>query len=152
MAATFDAPTPVERVFNRVFGALVGLGIGLPHNWLLEVAGRRSGRIHATPVDVLTLGGRRYLVAGRGEAQWVRNARAAGRIALRKGGRREALRVVAVPDGDKPPVLKAYLDRFRRTVQRYFPVAAGSPVEQFVPLAPRYPVFELVADGPAARR
>ncbi len=40
-------------------------------------------------------------------------------------------------------ILKAYLDRFKRTVQRYFPVPAGASVETFVPLAGRYPVFEL---------
>ena len=38
----FAAPSPVERLFNRVFGLLVGLGLGLPHNYLLEVRGRRS--------------------------------------------------------------------------------------------------------------
>jgi hypothetical protein len=45
---------------------------------------------------------------------------------------------------EKPPILKAYLDRFRREVQRYFPVPAGSPIERFGPLAPRYPAYELL--------
>ena len=54
----------------------------------------------------------------------------------------------AVPDVEKPEVLKAYLDRFKVTVQRYFPVPAGSPAEALAPLAPRYPVFELI---PASR-
>jgi deazaflavin-dependent oxidoreductase (nitroreductase family) len=147
---SFEAPSAVERLFNRAFGALLGLGIGLPHNWLLEVPGRRTGRRHATPVDVLAHDGRRYLVAGRGTTQWVRNARAAGRVTLRKGFRREVVRVRAVPDGEKPPVLKAYLDRFRPTVQRYFPVPAGSPASAFVPLATRYPVFELLSAEVAA--
>ncbi len=52
------------------------------------------------------------------------------------------------PDAEKPAVLKAYLDRFKLTVQRYFPVRAGSPTADFVTLAPRYPVFELI---PTAR-
>ena len=47
-------------------------------------------------------------------------------------------------DAEKPPILKAYLDRFKRTVKRYFAVPAGSPVERFGPLAPRHPVFELM--------
>ena len=42
-------------------------------------------------------------------------------------------------------MLKTYLDRFRREVQRYFPVAAGAPLDAFVPLASRYPAFELLA-------
>jgi deazaflavin-dependent oxidoreductase (nitroreductase family) len=141
---SFAAPTRTERLFNRLFGALVGLGIGLPHNFLLEVRGRRTGRTFATPVDVLAHDGRRFLVAARGETQWVRNARASGRVVLRKGFRREELRLRAVPDRDKPPLLKAYLDRFKLTVQRYFPVPAGSPAADLAPLAGRYPVFELV--------
>jgi deazaflavin-dependent oxidoreductase (nitroreductase family) len=146
--APFDAPSPVERLFSRLFGVLVGLGLGLGHNYLLEVRGRRSGRTYATPVDVLDHGGRRFLVAGRGETQWVRNARASGRVRLRRGRHREDCRVRAVMDGDKPELLKAYLDRFKLTVQRYFPVPAGSPRDAFAPLTARYPVFELLRDEP----
>src|SRR5213083_2868532 len=142
----FDAPSPVERVFSRLFGVLVGLGLGLPHNYLLEVRGRRSGRRYSTPVDVLTHDGRRFLVAGRGETQWVRNARVSGEVTLRKGMRGEACRLRALADAEKPEVLKAYLDRFKMTVQRYFPIPAGSPVERFAPVAAGYPVFELMSE------
>jgi hypothetical protein len=55
----------------------------------------------------------------------------------------EALAAVAVPDDNKPPLLKAYLERFRLMVRRYFSVPPGAPLEAFRPLAPRYPVFEL---------
>src|SRR5436305_12330972 len=103
----FDAPSPIERLFSRMFGAHVGLGLGFSHNYQLEVRGRRSGRLYSTPVDVLVHRGRRFLVAGRGETQWVRNARASGQITLRKGRRREELRVRIVPDVEKPDVLKA---------------------------------------------
>jgi deazaflavin-dependent oxidoreductase (nitroreductase family) len=142
----FEAPSPVERAFNRLFGALVGLGLGLPHNYLLQVRGRRSGRLYSTPVDVLEHGGRRFLVAGRGETQWVRNARASAEVTLRKGVRREVCRLRALSNGEKPEVLKAYLDRFKRTVQRYFPVPAGSAVERFAAVAAAYPVFELTSE------
>ena len=147
-ASHFEAPSPLERLVSRIFGVLVGLGIGLPHNYLLQVRGRRSGRLYATPVDVLTYADTRFVVAGRGTTQWVRNARASGQVVLRKGFRREELRVRELPDAEKPAVLKAYLDRFKLTVQRYFPVRAGSPISDFVALADRYPVFELI---PAAR-
>jgi len=145
----FDSPSTVDRLFNRLFGVLVGLGIGLPHNYQLRVRGRRSGRLYATPVDVLSHAGRRYLVAPRGEAQWVRNARASGRVALKRGARLEEFRLRPVTDAEKPDLLKAYLDRFRLTVQRYFPVRAGSPVEAFAPHVARYPVFELLPDAAA---
>ena len=137
-------PTPVERAFNRAFGVLVGLGLGLRHNYLVEVHGRRTGRIRATPVDLLEIQGRRFLVAGRGRTQWVQNAEAAGEVSLRKGRRRTRFTVRALSDDEKPAVLKAYLDRFKPTVQRYFPVPAGSPPSAFAPVAARYPVFELM--------
>ena len=108
--------------------------------------GRKSGRLYSTPVDVLEHGGRRFLVAGRGETQWVRNARASGQVTLRKGMRGEACRLRALSDAEKPEVLKAYLDRFKMTVQRYFPIPAGSPVERFAPVTAGYPVFEPMSE------
>jgi hypothetical protein len=102
--------------------------------------------MHATPVDVLELGGRRFLVAGRGRTQWVLNAEAAGEVTLRKGRTRLRFRLRVVPDAEKPETLKAYLDRFKLTVRRYFPVPPGSPAQAFVDLAGRYPVFELRSD------
>jgi hypothetical protein len=55
----------------------------------------------------------------------------------------------AVADEEKPEILKAYLDRFKPTVQRYFPVPAGSPAEAFKPLSASYPVFEVSLWHPA---
>jgi hypothetical protein len=49
----------------------------------------------------------------------------------------------ALAEAERPPILRAYLAQFSREVQRFFPVPAGAPVEAFVPLAPRYPAFEL---------
>jgi deazaflavin-dependent oxidoreductase (nitroreductase family) len=141
----FRAPTALERAFNRVFGLLVGLGIGFSHNYLLEVRGRKSGKIHSTPINLLEFGGKRFLVAPRGRTQWVRNAEAAGVVALKKGKIKLQFQLRAIPDVDKPEILKAYLDNFKREVQRYFPVAADSPVQAFTPLLQNYPAFELIA-------
>ena len=130
-APAFRAPTAGERVFNRIFGFLVGLGLGFSHNYLLQVRGRKSGKTYSTPIDLLELGGKRFLVAPRGHTQWVRNAEAAGEVTLKKGNKRQKFRLRALLDQEKPEILKAYLDQFRREVQSYFPVAAGSPVEAF---------------------
>ena len=140
----FTAPTAAERFFNRAFGFLVKLGLCLPHNYLLEVRGRKSGRVYSNPVNLLELDGKRYLVAPRGHTQWVRNIEASSEASLVKRGRRQAFRFEPLPDEAKPGILKAYLERFKPTVQRYFPIPAGSPVEAFQPLAERYPVFEIV--------
>jgi deazaflavin-dependent oxidoreductase (nitroreductase family) len=141
----FRAPTLVERGFNRVFGFLVGIGLGFSHNYLLQVRGRKSGKLFSTPIDMLELGGKRFLVAPRGRTQWVRNAEAAGEVTLKKGRTQRKFRLRPIPDADKPEILKAYLDSFKREVQTYFPVPAGSPVEAFAGLVQRYPAFELIS-------
>jgi deazaflavin-dependent oxidoreductase (nitroreductase family) len=140
----FLQASPLERLFNRLFGLLVGLGIGLRHNYLLQVQGRKSGRTYSTPVDVLNYQGKRFLVAPRGETQWVRNARASGQVWLKKALRRQAYSLRAVGDHDKPEILREYLSRFKLTVQRYFPVEADARLEAFSEIASQYPVFELI--------
>ena len=142
--SAFSRPTRMERVFNRGFGWLVGLGLGMKHNYLLQVRGRKSGKWYSTPIDLLEMDGRHFLVAPRGLTQWVRNAEAAGEVTLKRGGFRQSFALRAIPDADKPAYLKEYLDRFRTTVQRYFPVVAESPAKAFAAYAPNYPVFELI--------
>lgn len=140
----FREPTGVEKIFNRVFGFLVGFGLGFSHNYLLEVRGRKSGKLYSTPVDLLERNGKQYLVAPRGRTQWVRNAEAAGEITLKKGSSRRKFGLRPLADSEKPEILKAYLDTFKREVQTYFPITAGSPPEAFVELAASYPAFELL--------
>jgi deazaflavin-dependent oxidoreductase (nitroreductase family) len=142
---TFRAPTAVERVFNRIFGFVVGLGWGFSYNYLLQVRGRKSGKVYSTPIDLLEKNGKRFLVAPRGRAQWVRNAEAAGEVTLKKGKLQQKFGLRALSDAEKPEILKAYLDQFKREVQTYFPVPAGSPVEAFKELVASYPAFELIS-------
>jgi deazaflavin-dependent oxidoreductase (nitroreductase family) len=141
----FREPTAVEKVFNRTYGFLVGIGLGFSYNYLLQVRGRKSGKLYSTPINLVEWKGKRFLVAPRGRTQWVRNAEAAGEVTLKKGSARLKFLLRPLPDEEKPELLKTYLDTFRKEVQTYFPVAAGSPPEAFVELAGSYPVFELVA-------
>ena len=140
----FRKPNFVEQIFNKGFGILVGLGIGLRHNYLLQVPGRKTGRVYSTPIDLLEFKGTRFLVAGRGRTQWVRNAEAAREIVLKRGTTRQKYRIRVVPNDAKPEILKAYLDRFKLTVQQYFPVRAGSGPRAFAEIVEGYPVFELL--------
>jgi deazaflavin-dependent oxidoreductase (nitroreductase family) len=140
----FQRPSPVERLFNRVYGTLVGLGMGFSYNYLLQVRGRKSGKLYSTPIDLLELDSRQYLVAPRGRTQWVRNAEAAGEITLKKGDMRRSFRLRTLEGPEKLRVLQNYLDRFRREVQRYFPVPAGSAPQVFANICERYPAFELI--------
>jgi len=140
----FSQPSPIERLSNRLFGLLVGWGIGLPHNYLLQVKGRKSGRVYSTPVNVLDYKGNRLLVAPRGETQWVRNARVSGEVWLKRGRSRQRFKLRALDESDKPEILREYLSRYRLTVQRYFPVPASARLEMFSDIARQYPVFEFI--------
>lgn len=142
-AANFAKPGPVDRIFGRTLAFLVRIGVIRGHFYVLEVRGRKSGRIISLPVDMLELDGRQYLVCARGNSNWVRNARAAGEVVLVRGFRRRRYAVRELPAEARPPVLKAYLDRFATEVQRFFPIPKGSAVDAFADLAPSYPVFEL---------
>ena len=114
--------------------------------YLLQVRGRKTGRTYSTPVDLLEINGKPFLVAPRGRTQWVRNAEAAGEIVLKKGSSRRKFRLRPIPDQEKPEILKAYLELFKNQVQRYFPVRAGSPADAFAEIAPNYPVYELLPE------
>jgi deazaflavin-dependent oxidoreductase (nitroreductase family) len=140
---TYRRPTAAEAMINRFIGLLPRIGIGPRYMVLLQVRGRKSGRIYSTPVNLLDLHGHRYLVAPRGDTQWSRNAVASGEVTLVRGLRRETVKLTPLTDVNKPPILKTYLDQYASAVQQYFPVAAGSPLSAFTALAANYPVFEI---------
>src|SRR5256886_3883219 len=108
----FHAPSSLERVFNRIYGLLVGLGLGFSYNYLLEVRRRKSGRTYSTPLDLLELNGKRYLVAPRGRTQWVRNAAAADEAILQKGRTRRRCPLRPPARSAKPVVLSEHSATF----------------------------------------
>ncbi len=140
----FRVATPREQLFNRVFGFLVGMGLGPSFNYLLEVKGRKSGKIYSTPVNLHEYNGQQYLVAPRGRTQWVRNAEVSGEVTLKKIGRRRTYRLRALSDSEKPEILKSYLTRYGSMVQRFFPVQPDAPLAAFAEIAAGYPAFELL--------
>jgi deazaflavin-dependent oxidoreductase (nitroreductase family) len=144
---SYERPTAAEAIINRFIGLLPRIGIGPRYLVLLQVRGRKSGRLYSTPVNLVELNGVRYLVAPRGDTQWARNAAASSQVTLVRGMRRETVTVKPLADGGKPPILKTYLDRYASQVQRYFPVPAGSPLSAFAPLAANYPVFQISSPG-----
>jgi deazaflavin-dependent oxidoreductase (nitroreductase family) len=145
MPEPFQKESTLDRFFNRMMGQALRLGFAPGYMRLLEVRGRKSGKTFTTPVNVLDYQGKRWLVAARGETAWARNARAAGHVVLRRGSSTESFTVRELADTDKPEVIKAFLDRFKSQVQRFFDIPAGSPPDAFRATASRTPVFELVA-------
>jgi deazaflavin-dependent oxidoreductase (nitroreductase family) len=87
-------------------GVAARLRLGPNGTRLLSVRARRSGAARTTPVSTVDEGGERWLVAPYGTVAWVHNARAAGPVSLRRGGRRGCFAVEAV-DAESAPVLRA---------------------------------------------
>ena len=134
-----------RNVFNRVVQGLTRLGVSVWGSRVLRVRGRKSGEVRTTPVNLLTYDGTRYLVAPRGETQWVRNIRAAGGNGERAWGRKiEPFRGVELADDEKLDVLRAYLKRWKAEVGVFFDgVSADSSDEDVARIAPQHPVFRV---------
>jgi deazaflavin-dependent oxidoreductase (nitroreductase family) len=141
-----------RNVFNRLVASLTGRGISVLGSRVLAVRGRTSGEWRTTPVNLLSHDGRRYLVAPRGEAQWVRNLRAAGTGELRVGNRAESFRGRELADDEKVPVLRAYLKKWRAETGIFFEgTGPGSTDDQIRAIAPKHPAFELLPLDQGAR-
>jgi deazaflavin-dependent oxidoreductase (nitroreductase family) len=132
------------NVFNRLVAGLTRAGISVAGSRMLEVPGRRTGAPRRTPVNLLELDGERYLVAPRGNTQWVRNLRASGSGRLLVGRRTESFTATELPDGDRVPILRAYLRRWKWEVGMFFEgVGPDSTDEELREIAPRHPVFRI---------
>lgn len=132
------------NVFNRIVAWLTRAGISVMGSRVLEVKGRKSGEPRRTPVNLLDLEGQRYLVSPRGHTQWVRNLRASGEGRLWLGTRSEPFTATELPDDAKPPLLRAYLKRWKVEVGMFFAgVGPDSSDEELRRIAPDHPVFKL---------
>ncbi|AXE84030.1 nitroreductase family deazaflavin-dependent oxidoreductase [Streptomyces sp. Go-475] len=136
------------HVFNRFVAWLTRRGVSVWGSRVLAVRGRKSGQWRTTPVNLLTLDGRQYLVAPRGHVQWTHNMRAAGGGELHLGKRVDPFTATEVADDDKAPILRAYLKRWKAEVGVFFNgVGPDSPDAELRRVAPDHPVFEITPTG-----
>jgi len=143
-ARRYVRPTAPDRAFNGLIQLITRLGISVYGSRVLAVRGRKTGEWRTVPVNLLTHEGERYLVAPRGETEWVRNMRAAGGGELRLGRTREPIRTVELPDTEKPPVLRAYLQKWWWEVGRFFEgIEREASPDDLRRIAPGFPVFRL---------
>lgn len=151
MADNSQKPSPLARAFNRLLGFLARRGWVPAYCHELRVRGRKSGRVYATPVNVLEHAGTQWLVGARGHMQWTRNAAAAGEVELTRGRRHARYRVRSTELSERPAILKSYLEAWPGQVQSFFAVKAGAPVEAFAAVAADHPVFELTLLSESSR-
>ncbi len=145
MEPSFHEPNWFTRnVFNPLVNLAMRLGISLAGSRILEVRGRKSGEWRRTPVNLLVFEGQRYLVAPRGETQWVRNMRVSGGGRLVLGRHTEEFRASELPDAERPPLLRAYLKKWRWEVNQFFGgVGPEAREEELQRIAPEHPVFRI---------
>lgn len=132
----------IRRLGNAVLGPALKLGIGPARSRLLSVKGRRSGKTYTTPVNLVLREGQRYLVSPYGERAWVKNARAAGEVSLRRGGKTERLAIEELGPADAAPVLRDYWQQ-NFVTRPFFAVRPDAGDDAFVREAAHHPVFRL---------
>ncbi|QLY27880.1 nitroreductase family deazaflavin-dependent oxidoreductase [Nocardia huaxiensis] len=144
-ATRYIAPKGIEPLMNRFFNMLPKLGISIMGSRLLAVRGRKSGEWRTTMVNLMvTEDGTRYLVAPRGQTQWVKNLRVAGAGELRLGRKAEPFTAVEVADADKTPVLREYLKRWGWEVGQFFEgITKNATDAELADIAPGFPVFRI---------
>ncbi len=143
----YDKPS----VFNKSIAGtlmilLTRLGISMGGANTLTVAGRKTGEPRSVPVNPLDHDGARYLVAPRGNTEWVRNLRAAGEGELRLGSKRETIKATEVLDNtEKPPVIKAYLQKWASATKGSFGADENATDQELADIAPNHPVFRITS-------
>jgi deazaflavin-dependent oxidoreductase (nitroreductase family) len=148
---TTPAGRRITGMFNSTVARLTKLGISVWGSRVLYVRGRTSGEWRTNPVNVLTHDGRKYLVAPRGQTQWVRNLRVAGAGELKVGRRTEKFTATELADDQKPEILRSYLKRWKFEVGVFFDgVDADAPTAKLLEIAPGYPVFQISIQPNAA--
>ena len=150
-AQRYVKPSAIDRAFNGLIQLLTGLGVSIYGSRVLAVRGRKSGEWRTVPVNLLVHEGTRYLVAPRGETEWVRNMRAAGGGELRLGRACDPFGAVELTDAEKPPILRLYIEKWWFEVGRFFEgVTRDASPDDLRRIAPGFPVFRLTS-GAAGR-
>jgi deazaflavin-dependent oxidoreductase (nitroreductase family) len=139
----YHKPSPLVKAMNSVFGHLASWGLIPGDTALLQVKGRRSGQTRSNAVTWVEHDGQRYLVAPRGNTEWVRNVRAAGGEAILKRRKIERVRLEEVPVEQRAPIIKSYLKKTALVTKREFGIDPEAPLEEFEKIADRHPVFRI---------
>jgi deazaflavin-dependent oxidoreductase (nitroreductase family) len=147
MAASYKEPGWfTTNVFNRAVAGLTKVGISVKGSRVLAVKGRTSGEWRTTPVNLLDHEGKQYLVAPRGETQWVRNIRVAGGGELHLGKKVQTFTVTEVTGEPTVPILRDYLKHWKWEVGQFFDgVGPDATDEQLLAISPKHPVFEITS-------
>jgi hypothetical protein len=132
------------RIANGVIGRLAGAGLGPKALHQVTVRGRKTGRTYSTPILVVETSGGRYWVGVFGETEMVKNARAGGRLTLKRGRAHQDVRLREIPVSERVPYLRARAALgINSNVRPYFDVTPQTSDAEFAAIADAHPVFKL---------
>ena len=136
-------------LLNPLMKSFLHLGVPAGPMTLLTVRGRKTGRSHTTPVGLFKLEGHRYVFDTFGNADWVRNLRAAGEARVGRGWRRKQVRAIQLSTEEAATVLKEILapyvtSRIRSSFLKMgYSLTRDSTMADYVREAKRHSGFEL---------
>ncbi|WP_031512227.1 nitroreductase family deazaflavin-dependent oxidoreductase [Streptomyces sp. NRRL F-5123] len=139
--------TRKDRVRNRVVVLFHRIGLPFGPMQLLTVPGRRTGIPRTTPVAPVTIHGATYICQAYPRADWVQNARAAGRGTLTRGRETREVDLVEVPVAERGVVLREFPAQNPRGVGAFLRngLVHEPTADAFAAAAPAVPMFRAVA-------
>ena len=137
------------RLFNPIARRILQVGPLMGPNALITIRGRKSGLPRTTPVALVEIDGRRWVIAPFGDVNWVRNLRAAGRATLSVGNRRDEVTATELTGETSAAffrdVLGPYVRKLRVGPALLAILGARDILKDPAAAAAKRPVFELRA-------
>lgn len=148
--ATIKAPGFVD-LLNPVARRLLKIGPLLGPNALITIRGRKTGRPHTTPVALVSVQGRRWVIGTFGETNWVRNLREAREATLTVGRAQTTLAATELNIEQRVAFFRDVLGPYVRHLLvgplLLWVLGAREILDDPRSAAERRPVFELSANG-----
>ena len=139
----------IQPIGDALVKGLNRIGVRSGPVVVLTLNGRHTGELRSTPVTPIEVGGRTYVVAAIGTANWAQNARADGDAAIQRRQDIEAVRLVEVTDpAQKVRIVVEFGTHGGRGMAGRFLKMVGAAPERtpdgFAKAAPETAVFEVV--------
>jgi hypothetical protein len=127
--AYLKPPWITKHIFNPI-----AMKLGMGGAATLSIPGRTSGETKSVPVIPVDYKRKTYIVSTRGDSEWVRNLRSAGKGTLKTKKGERPFRAKEVPVDQRQPIIDAYLQKAGRSASGYF---------KHLPNPEDHPVFRL---------
>ncbi|HUF52570.1 MAG TPA: nitroreductase/quinone reductase family protein [Dehalococcoidia bacterium] len=138
----YNKPSGLVKKLNSALGWVFARGLGSKRWVQIEHRGRKSGKTYKTAVNWTEVDGQRYLVAPRGETQWVRNVRADGGKAVLTHGKSQKVRLEEISVDQRAPIIKNYVGE-NKVVKGEFGLEPDDPIEKYEGIASEHPTFRI---------